>query len=1036
MLQRLNLSRLIDLLVVLLLSLAGVRPILGPSLPCSDDVAFHLLRLVQLDWLLTNGIPFSRWAPNMANGYGFPLFNYYAPLSYYGAEAVSLLTGDLYSGLQWTFAAGFVLSGWTMFLLARQYVGRPAAYATAAAYLYAPYQGYDIFFRGNLAESFAWWLLPLALWAMVRLVRSGSWRWVGWAALTYAAVLLTHNAFALIFSPLLGAFAVWMWWFERDEKRPSWLALGQIVAALGLGLLLAFFFWFPALTERDLIHTERLLVPPIFVYWGNFVSLSELLALPRTVHPDLLNPSIPRALGGLTALLALPALGWLWPYGKSGLTGRERPIRLLTLFLLLSTAALIFLMLPLSRPVWDTVPLLEFIQFPWRLLGCAALTLALLVGAAVEWLGRRPWGRWAGLIAVPLLVASSLFWFAPRYCAGLEQATIEDIVPFEQATQTIGTTAKGEYQPLTSDFVPAEPFTQPFTLPDDVELLLHSWTPLTFWAEIEAAAPAEITANAFFYPGWTATVNDQKVDIKPREGDGLITFAVPPGRSTIEVEFRETPMRLTANLLSLSALILTLLLLIFPITHHPPPTTLHPTPTTYQPPPITHHPSPTTFAIAGLLLFALVVALPAVSTPLHRPWLPTQADVAPANIYEGGLILHRYQIAARTMPADDSMQVKLWLSAGQPLQRNLQTRVQLVDQEGAIWSPAETVWPRVYRPYFDTVTWPVDEYAEELLLAEGISGTPPGLYTVELVVFDKDSLQPLLDQTGRTALPLGTVQVTRPSRPFKAGGQQTYTGSEGNFDALQLLGSSADRQEAGVGDPFTITAFWGAADLPKLDYLVDLTLVDESEVARWQETFAPVRDDWPTSLWQPGDVWRGRYVARFPADLPAGTYRWTLCARLPDEKCARDPVTVGTVALSAPDRLFDEPAVEQRIERRFGDLATLIGFSGGRCFAENVFPCTIELLWRSEDQTSLSYRVFLQLLDLDGQIVVQSDGEPAAWTRPTTSWVAGEYIVDSRTLEFDLDSTAGYQLVVGLYDPATGERLATPTGENAVVLWP
>jgi uncharacterized membrane protein len=338
------------------------------TLPCSDDAAFHLLRLTQLDHLLRQGVVYSRWAPDMAQGYGFPFFNFYAPLSYYLAEAVSLLAGNLNLGLRLTFALSVYLAGLTAYRLSRDHFSTPAALVTAVAYMFAPYFAYDILFRGNLAESVAWLFLPLSLWTMGRLARTGQNRWLVAAALSYAAVLLTHNVFALIFSPLLGLYGfmeIGDWRLETKERRnlQSLVAtLRPVLLALLLGLGLSAFFWLPAMVERSLVHSDRLLVPPIFVYWGNFVTLAEIFTPPQTVYVNLINPSPARALGLIPLLLALPALlvGW-----RRFQNGRRRQV----LFFGVATAVYVFLMTAVSEPIWANLPLIEYVQFPWRLLG-------------------------------------------------------------------------------------------------------------------------------------------------------------------------------------------------------------------------------------------------------------------------------------------------------------------------------------------------------------------------------------------------------------------------------------------------------------------------------------------------------------------------------------------------------------------------------------------------------------------------------------------------------------------------------------------
>jgi hypothetical protein len=72
----------------------------------------------------------------------------------------------------------------------------------------------------------------------------------------------------------------------------------------------------------------------------------------------------------------------------------------------------------------------------------------------------------------------------------------------------------------------------------------------------------------------------------------------------------------------------------------------------------------------------------------------------------------------------------------------------------------------------------------------------------------------------------------------------------------------------------------------------------------------------------------------------------------------------------------------------------------------------------------------VHLVDENGQIAAQSDGEPAGWTRPTTGWLPGEIIIDAHTLSLANVPAGSYQLNIGLYDPVTGVRLALSNGET------
>src|SRR5262249_35186416 len=77
--------------------------------------------------------------------------------------------------------------------------------------------------------------------------------------------------------------------------------------------------------------------------------------------------------------------------------------------------------------------------------------------------------------------------------------------------------------------------------------------------------------------------------------------------------------------------------------------------------------------------------------------------------------------------------------------------------------------------------------------------------------------------------------------------------------------------------------------------------------------------------------------------------------------------------------------------------------------------------------------VFVHVRDAAGELYSQRDAPPGNGFRPTTSWLAGEYVVDEYTLDLP---EGGYSLAVGLYDQRTGERLALPRGADQVALQP
>jgi hypothetical protein len=1021
------------------LGLVAVWPLFRePALVCTDDLGFHLLRLTQLDHLLQNGILYSRWAPDMALGYGFPFFNFYAPLAYYLAAGLSALGGGLNLGIRLAFALGIIGSGLAVYRLARDHFSQPASFVAATAVMFAPYHGYDVYFRGNLAEALAWPFMALALWAMGRLERRGR-SWLPIAALATAAVLLTHNVFALIFLPLLALHGVaegWLGEAAGDGAVRPWRRLGVVAAALALGLGLSAFFWLPAMVEQRTVHIDRLLVPPVFVYWNNFASPGELFALPHAILPDLLNPSPPRGLGLMPVLLALPALWGWWRWRDS----RRRQVAFFGAALL----AYVFLMTAASEPIWEAVPLLQFVQFPWRLLGPAAICLAMLLAAAVDVLAgaRRRLAMLVAGMSIVLLVLASLFWFDPRYCGGLEEPTVEDLAAFELATDTIGTTAKGEYLPRTVTLYPPEPAPAPprfaeETLPAGVRLLEQEDGPLRATALLEATAPVQIVANVFAYPGWRAWVDGKEVAVTPEEGYGRVMLPLPAGRHEVVVAFGETAQRRAADLVSGVSLLAVLALAILLWRRRG-------TPGDERDASRSDGAWQAAFLLLGLVLFALVAGLlPRLSTPLAHHALQNGAmpDLqSPQSIsFQGGLRLLGFgSDDGAELPADSARRYDLFWTATISPAASYQSTVQLVGQDGQLWSAKDSSRPRDFRDAPDTATWAPGQVAQDSHLLQPLPGTPPGVYDVELVLFDLGSLLPAPALGGQgQAIRLDTVTVERPRRPAtveELGPQHTAGTDRG---PLRLLGFNLDRAEATPGEPFLLTLFWQALEEPQAAYTLRLTLLGPDGDAVLTRSLPAASAAYPTTAWRAGDTWRGQHPLRLPAGLESGRHQWQLELCRGEGECepAGEPLLLGDLVIQAPERRFEAPAFSHPVGERLGDAATLLGADLQPDALAPGAALDVTLVWRAEQEMESSYRVFVHLRGPAGDVVVQSDGEPANWTRPTTGWLPGEIIVDGRRLALPAELPAGdYRLVAGLYDPQSGERLSLANGEDAALV--
>jgi len=505
------------MLAIAALTLLATQPLMRLVVTRSHDGSLHLLRLIELDQSLRQGQLYPRWSPDMAYGYGYPLFNFYAPFSFYLAEALHLLGLSFVAAWNGTMFLCLLAAGLFAYLLARDWMPEHGAVVAASAYLLAPYTIYDIYFRGNLAESTALPLLPLVLWAFGRLVRSRQARYLALAAISLALLLLTHQVMTLLFLPVLAIYVLLLWW--REGHVPWHLLIVLTAGLLALGL--SAFFWMPAFLEKETVQIEQAFTPGGMNFRYNFITPGELFSPPVPAPLGLMNPSPPRSLS--LAALALGLLGLLplalrlgsrfwrrfkvafpifardvsaevrraWHLFATGQASAPLPpppagpsppqtFNLPTLqpsmppllpsvfrherrqiLLLAAVLALGFMTLSPSLLLWEYIPLFHFAQFPWRFLGPASLMAALAAGNSLSLLfsrlpagGRRRWLILGGTtVAVTALFAFSLGWLYPLD-RGQPETTIAAIPRFERATGIIGTTSAGEYLPRYVEEMP------------------------------------------------------------------------------------------------------------------------------------------------------------------------------------------------------------------------------------------------------------------------------------------------------------------------------------------------------------------------------------------------------------------------------------------------------------------------------------------------------------------------------------------------------------------------------------------------------
>ena len=749
-------------IVVLALCLLAIWPFIGRvSLPEGTDAELHIFRLAELSNLLRGGEIFPRWAPNFYHGYGYPIFNYYAPLTYYLGVLPELTPWfDAVAAVKIVFVLGFLLAGLGMYGFVRDNWGRRAGYVAAAVFLYAPYVQYiDPLARGVLPESFSFGIFALALWSLDRLRKAGSRAsWIA-SVLLVAGVIMSHNLMGLLFFVLLTAWALWLILFEYRNWTDRRRAFSRLMPALFLGLGAAASFWLPVILEREAVNLTSLIGDQNnYDFHNHFLSIRQMLAPSLRLDWGATEPAFRFNLG--IAQWLLGGFGLLMLLARK--TTQSRHLAFFAMMLIL----LVLLMLPLSTVVWETVPFLPYFQFPWRLLGAAAALLAILAGAGVGALcrlvcpqqdaavkergGVSGWASdtsaWitAAFVAFPIIMGLPLSQPSPWPDFGEVNNLRMSLI--ENTGRWLGTTSTADYVPATVDMQPSRKgsVVAPIAsgrppdrvnydmLPEGATVETEVVRPLLTRYFVNSPRDTRLRLFLFDFPGWQARVDGKPVETELGRPEGFLIIPVPAGEHVVEVEFGSTPARDWGIAISITAL----LAMALAAWRLPRGSGTQPT-TSFRDWPI---------LIVVLLISAVTLLVLEPTGVLYYHSQGRTVEPAQNHVYADfgdQLALLGYDVSKTTVQPGETVDLTLYWKAQEALNINYQVFVHIFGPDGLV-AQSDKLNPGD----FPTRRWPVDKYVRDkhqIVLPEQMA---PGQYVVAVGAWVQNDgwRLPLLDE--------------------------------------------------------------------------------------------------------------------------------------------------------------------------------------------------------------------------------------------------------------------------------------------------
>jgi hypothetical protein len=377
--------RLLGPSLILLAAALATAPILFRGSSCGDDFEFHVVSWfdVQQSWL--HGIPYPHWMPSANYGAGEPRFMFYPPLTWMLGAALGFV-------LPWQFVPIAMIflflaaTGLAVRALALEALPDAPATLAGCAALFSGFALFTAYERTAFAElTGGFWIPLLLLFALRDRNPSGSlWRRVldGSTlplALLLAGCWLSDGPVGVMASYLLAAVAL-----AAGLVARSWAHLirASIAAALGIGL--AAFYLVPAAREQRWVDLRAAVNLPVFSIENNWL-------FARHTEPSLAPYAmvLHRASVLAATMIGVALLGLLIVVLRRRFSdSRMKMVPSWWIPLAIIPVAVLFLQFPVSLPVWNLLPKLRFLQYPWRWVLVVEAPMAIFFAAAV-WPARR-----------------------------------------------------------------------------------------------------------------------------------------------------------------------------------------------------------------------------------------------------------------------------------------------------------------------------------------------------------------------------------------------------------------------------------------------------------------------------------------------------------------------------------------------------------------------------------------------------------------------------------------------------------------------
>ena len=218
------------------------------------------------------------------------------------------------------------------------------------------------------------------------------------------------------------------------------------------------------------------------------------------------------------------------------------------------------------------------------------------------------------------------------------------------------------------------------------------------------------------------------------------------------------------------------------------------------------------------------------------------------------------------------------------------------------------------------------------------------------------------------------------------------------------------------------------------EFEIDLVNLSTGQQQVLSHRMAPMHGGAPTPQWRRGQQYADDYLLAIPGDLPPGAYRMVVRAFDGDRE-AEPANRAGATSPAMTGALFSGGAPAQPemtpAEVEFAEGIRLLGYRLEQ--ASGAPDLSATLYWTTSQEGLAPRTVFIHVFDANGALIGQDDAPPAGGALPMPLWAKDVAVTDMHGLLLAAPAATGALFCVGLYDPASLQRLDILAGDGYAI---